>query len=220
MSINSVNRSAYKASASTQQQNTDSVKSKASLTFAALRKHALPSAKAEEGSKEDVKLSSEATLVNNASFKSSQKPFTVTDASAYKEGSDVQEMAYALAGSEDRSEVDLSDYTVLKASSADNQIHISRRTGGGLVVNVDGQEQEFTSSEAYRLIIDGGAGNDNIFADDDIRMALNIVGGKGDDTIVTSQGHDTVYDNYGANNISTKDGDDLVVANQLDYKEG
>lgn len=220
MSINSVNRSAYKASASTQQQNTDSVKSKTSLTFDALRKHALPSAKAEEGAKEGVKLSSEATLVNNVSFKSSQKPFVVTDASAYKEGSDVQEMAYALAGSSDRDDVDLSDYTVLKASDSDNQINISRRSGGGLVVTVDGQEQEFTTEEARNLIIDGGAGNDNIVADDDIRAALHIVGGKGDDTIVTGQGKDIVYDNYGANNISTKDGDDTVIANQLDYKDG
>ena len=154
MSINSVNRSAYKASASTQQQSTDSIKSKTSLTFDALRKHALPSAnKAEEGAKEGVKLSSEATLVNNIGFKSSQKPFTVTDASVYEKGSDVQEMAYALAGSSDRSDVDLSDYTVLKASDKDNQINISKRSGGGLVVTVDGQEQEFTAEEARRLTV-------------------------------------------------------------------
>ena len=221
MSINSVNRSTYKASASAQQQNTDSVKSKTSLNFDALRKHALPSAnKTEEGAKEGVKLSSEATLVNNTGFKSSQKPFTITDASVYKKGSDVQEMAYALAGSRDRDDVDLSDYTVLKASDKDNQINISKRSGGGLVVTVDGQEQEFTGEEARRLIIDGGNGNDNIVADEDLLVSLHIVGGRGDDTIVTGGGNDIVYDNYGANNISTKDGNDTVIANQLDYKDG
>ena len=220
MSINSVNGKAYKASASTQQQATSSIKSKSAAALAALQKHSLPAATDKENTKEETKLSSQASLVSNASFKSSQKPFTVTDASAYKEGSDVQELAYALAGQDKREDVDLSDYTVLKASDADNQINISKRSGGGLIVTVDGHEQEFTAQEARNLIIDGGAGNDNIVADEDVMMALHIVGGQGDDTIVTGQGNDIVYDNYGANNISTKDGDDVVIANQLDYKKG
>ena len=219
MSINSVNSGAYKASASTQQQSANSVREKVSVAFSTLKKNALPAANPAEGAKEGVSISSEAKLVNFASFKNSQKPFTVTDASAYKEGSDVQEMAYALAGGE-RDNVDLSDYTVLKASGADNQINISKRAGGGLIVNVDGQEQEFTAEEARRLIIDGGAGNDSIIADEDVKTALHIVGGQGDDTIVTGQGNDMVYDNYGANNISTKEGDDTIIANQLDYKNG
>ncbi|MGM9998591.1 MAG: M91 family zinc metallopeptidase, partial [Candidatus Bruticola sp.] len=86
-----------------------------------------------------------------------------------------------------------------------------------IIVNVDGQEQEFSADEARNLIIDGGDGDDIIYADDKVKNSLYITGGYGCDNITTAQGHDIVYDNYGANRISTKDGNDTVIANQLDY---
>ena len=110
--------------------------------------------------------------------------------------------------------------TVLRASEADNKIQISAAEDGGIIVDIDGEELSFTKSEARYLIIDGGDGNDTIEADENLRQALYVVGGKGDDRISTGAGSDFVYDNYGANNISTHAGDDIVVANQLDFQEG
>ncbi|MGM9998590.1 MAG: M91 family zinc metallopeptidase [Candidatus Bruticola sp.] len=230
MSITSVHKSIEKSASYVQKQENSSIKGDSSA-FSSLKNvgsvsssgskdTGVSSALSGSTSTENVQLSSEASKISLSAFSKKDDPFVMTDASAYPEGSDVQEMAYAMAGESDRSKVDLSDYTVLKASSADNQIQISKRDGGGLIVNVDGQEQEFTAAEARNLIIDGGYGNDNIIADDDVKSALYIVGGRGDDTITTGQGADIVYDNYGANTISTKDGNDTVIANQLDYENG
>ncbi|MGM9992623.1 MAG: M91 family zinc metallopeptidase [Candidatus Bruticola sp.] len=230
MSMISVYKNIEKSASYTQKQESSSIKSGTS-TFVSAKN--IDSASASDKStttgtsasfgctlSEDVSLSSEASKISLSAFSKKSEPFVMTDASAYPEGSDVQEMAYAMAGGDDRSKVDLSDYTVLKASAADNQIHISKSDSGGIIVNVDGQEQEFTAAEARNLIIDGGYGSDNIVADDDVKSALYIVGGRGDDSITTGQGNDIVYDNYGANTISTNDGNDTVIANQLDYKNG
>lgn len=225
MNVNSVNSGARNVSSPAQHRLIENLAKKtepsvSSSSSSGSLNHALQIIKAKDNANEGVKLSDKASLIGSIDFKSSQKPFTITDASAYKEGSDVQEMAYALAGNDNRDDVDLSDYTVLKASNADNQINISQRSDGGIIVNVDGQEQEFTAEEARRLIIDGGDGNDKIVAGEDVKTALHIVGGRGDDTIITGRGNDIVYDNYGSNYISTKDGNDVVIANQLDYKNG
>ncbi len=161
----------------------------------------------------DQTAASESTEENEA-------PFVMTDASSYEEGSDVKELAYNMVGSRERSEADLSSISVLKASDANNEIHISKGKNGGIIVNVDGKEKQFSAKEARNLIIDGSNGDDKIIADKDVEADLQIVGGLGNDTITTAKGNDTVYDNYGANNISTKEGDDTIIANQLDYIPG
>ena len=171
----------------------------------------------EEGGSVSV---SEQTTIADESDQESQAPFTMTDASSYEDGSDVKELAYKMVESRDRAEADLSEISVLKASDANNEIHISKGEDGGIIVNVDGKEKEFSAEEARNLIIDGSDGNDKIIADKDVEADLQIVGGLGNDTITTAKGNDTVYDNYGANNISTKDGSDTIIANQLDYIPG
>ncbi len=163
---------------------------------------------------------SKVNTVADESAQEGRKAFTLTDASTYEDGSDVKDLAYKMVESRDRSEADLSSISVLKASEADNEIHISKGKDGGIIVNVDGQEQQFSAQEARNLIIDGGEGNDKIIADKDVKADLQIVGGLGNDTITTAKGNDTVYDNYGANNISTKEGSDTIIANQLDYVPG
>lgn len=172
---------------------------------------------------EEVEASSASAETETSATESSEessKAFTMTDASSYEEGSDVKELAYKMVQSRDRSNADLSEISVLKASEANNEIHISKGKNGGIIVNVDGQEKKFSAEEARNLIIDGGDGNDKIIADKDVEADLQIVGGLGNDTITTAKGNDTVYDNYGANSISTKDGNDTIIANQLDYVPG
>ena len=146
--------------------------------------------------------------------------FSITDASKYAEDSDVQKMAYAMADRGDHEDVDLSEYTVLKAKGGNNTIEISRADRNGLTVSVDGQEHTFTAEEAKKLIIDGGLGNDNIIADEDVAQALHIVGGRGNDTIRGGSGNDFIFDNYGANSINAGAGDDKIIANQYDYEDG
>lgn len=163
---------------------------------------------------------SEQTTIADESDQESKAPFTMTDASSYEDGSDVKELAYKMVESRDRANADLSEISVLKASDANNEIHISKGKNGGIIVNVDGKEKKFSAEAARNLIIDGSDGNDKIIADKDVEADLQIVGGLGNDTITTAKGNDTVYDNYGANNISTKDGSDTIIANQLDYIPG
>lgn len=163
---------------------------------------------------------SEQTTIADESDQESKAPFTMTDASSYEDGSDVKELAYKMVESRDRANADLSEISVLKASDANNEIHISKGKDGGIIVNVDGKEKKFSAEAARNLIIDGSDGNDKIIADKDVEADLQIVGGLGNDTITTAKGNDTVYDNYGANNISTKDGSDTIIANQLDYIPG
>ena len=141
----------------------------------------------------------------------------IISASAYADGSDVKNLAYALAGKRDRADADLSGYSVLRAGDGANKIRISKADdSGGVVINVDGQEQKFSRYELSKLIIDGGAGNDSISVDSDVVSNLNIVGGKGNDSISSGGGKDTIYDNYGANYINGGAGDDTIIANQLD----
>lgn len=163
---------------------------------------------------------SEQTTIADESDQESKAPFTMTDAFSYEGGSDVKELAYKMVESRDRANADLSEISVLKASDANNEIHISKGKDGGIIVNVDGKEKKFSAEAARNLIIDGSDGNDKIIADKDVEADLQIVGGLGNDTITTAKGNDTVYDNYGANNISTKDGSDTIIANQLDYIPG
>lgn len=172
---------------------------------------------------EETEASSVATENETSAVESSEessKPFTMTDASSYEDGSDVKELAYKMLESRDRSNADLSSIDVLKASEANNEIHISKGKDGGIIVSVDGQEKKFSAEAARNLIIDGSGGDDKIIADKDVEADLHIVGGQGNDAITTAKGNDMVFDNYGANNISTKDGDDIIIANQLDYVPG
>ncbi len=145
--------------------------------------------------------------------------FSITDASKYSEGSDVQKMAYAIADKGDHDSVDLSEYTVLKAKGGSNSIEISKAEHDGLTVRVDGQEHTFTAEEAKKLIIDGGSGDDSIIADRDVVRSLHIVGGKGNDSIRGGGGNDLIFDNYGSNSINAGAGDDKIIANHLDYED-
>ncbi|MCR5662727.1 MAG: hypothetical protein K6G50_11470 [bacterium] len=107
----------------------------------------------------------------------------------------------------------LEDITVLAASSGNDEIHVSNWGFGGIKVTVNGEEYTYTSSEARTLIIDAGSGNDNVTVDEDVKMALNITGGAGNDNIVGGAGNDVIIDNYDSNVIDGGAGEDILVAN-------
>ena len=146
----------------------------------------------------------------------SSPAFIMTSADKYKEGADVREMAYGLGQNAIRGDFVASDYTVLKANDGDNEIKLSQDVSGRLFVDVDGSRKSFSASEARKLIIDGGGGNDRIIADDSVKINLHIVGGQGGDHIETGSGNDFIIDNYGANFIAAGGGDDRIIANQFD----
>ncbi|MGM9999632.1 MAG: hypothetical protein ACI38Q_09645, partial [Candidatus Bruticola sp.] len=104
--------------------------------------------KADACSQERLAELEEDMVAEASSSAETSSPFTLTDASAYEPGSDVAELAYKMLGERNRSEADLSEITVLKASDQNNKINISSGKDGSIIVNVDGQEQEFSADEA------------------------------------------------------------------------
>ena len=181
--------------------------------------------------KDDVSISSRANHLSFEAPKAASKSEVSSEvspekagaskltASDYEEGSDVREMAYTMAAEGKREDVDLDDYTVLRATEGNDTINISKN-GSGLKVTIGEEEYEFTAEEAKNLIIDGSKGDDSIVADTDVYSSLHIVGGEGKDNITGGSGNDFIYDNYGSNNIKGGDGNDTIIANQRDYKEG
>ncbi|MCR5662200.1 MAG: hypothetical protein K6G50_08740 [bacterium] len=147
-----------------------------------------------------------------------------TTAADGKVSDDVKEIAGRLMESDDvknphmedsngNTIMTLDDITVLAASGGNDEIHVSKGTNGGIVVSVNGEEYSYTRSEAEKLIIDGGKGNDNITVDEDVTLDVNITGGKGNDRITGGSGNDIIIDNYDSNVIDGGSGDDLLMAN-------
>ncbi len=114
--------------------------------------------------------------------------------------------------------MDLEDITVLAASGGNDEIHISNGADGGIIVSVNGEEYSYTRREARTLIIDAGAGNDNVTVDDDVALDLHITGGAGNDKLQGGSGEDIIVDNYDSNVIDGGDGNDTLVANGYSSK--
>ncbi len=138
--------------------------------------------------------------------------------------SDVKEIAGRIMESDDvenphledskgNTTMSLEDITVLAASGGNDDIHVSNGADGGIVVSVNGEEYAYTKKEAATLIIDAGAGNDNITVDEDVAMELHITGGKGNDNLQGGSGNDIIVDNLDSNIISGGAGDDTLIAN-------
>lgn len=111
---------------------------------------------------------------------------------------------------------DPSEVKILTATKGDDEINISRGENGGLVVDINGQKNTFTSEEAKKLVIDGFEGNDRIIVQEDVRVPLFITGGSGNDYIQGGSGDDTIIDNYGQNEIYGGRGSDTIIAGGLD----
>ena len=111
---------------------------------------------------------------------------------------------------------DPSEVTILTATKGDDEINVSRGENGGIVVDINGEKNSFTSEEAKKLVIDGFEGNDKIIVQEDVRVPLFITGGSGNDYIQGGSGNDTIIDNYGQNEIYGGHGNDTIIAGGLD----
>lgn len=110
----------------------------------------------------------------------------------------------------------ISEVTVLKGGDGDDTVKISRGENGGLKVDINGETRNLTASQAEKLVIDGGKGNDTITADKDLFKPLYITGGEGNDIIVGGAGDDVVIDSFGANRIEGGRGSDALISSGLD----
>ena len=106
--------------------------------------------------------------------------------------------------------IETSDVQVLSGTGRGDTINVTSNDDGNIVVSVNGTEHTYTPDEAKKLIIDGGAGDDNITVDESVTANLNIVGGKGDDTIYGGSGNDYIVDDYGHNEIHGGAGNDTI----------
>lgn len=112
---------------------------------------------------------------------------------------------------------DINQVKVASGTEGDDTIAVHRGENGGLIVNINGEDTTYSHSDAEKLVIDGGAGNDRIVVDNDVFQAMYITGGAGNDYIVGGRGNDVIVDNYGSNYINGGRGDDTIIANGLDY---
>ncbi|MDO5296580.1 MAG: M91 family zinc metallopeptidase [bacterium] len=159
---------------------------------------------------------------------SSDSPYQVGGAGVQTDGDmSLADMKAALA---DARGVSVNDILVLGGSNQNDNINVTAGTNGGLSVDVNGQKYELTADQAQRLIIYGGAGNDQITVDAAVINDLVIMGGAGDDTIQGGSGNDTIVggqgndvlkggkgmdritDDAGFNKIYGEDGDDVLIA--------
>lgn len=105
---------------------------------------------------------------------------------------------------------------VARGTGGNDNVSVSQRDDGKLVVNINGQEKEYTEQQAERLIIDLGKGDNNLSADDSVTYGLNIRAGSGNNNIAAGKGDDTIQVGNGNNNISAGEGGDSVTAGRGD----
>ncbi|MDO5297393.1 MAG: hypothetical protein Q4F00_12345 [bacterium] len=112
--------------------------------------------------------------------------------------------------------VDVDKIIVLSAGDGNDDIQISNGPDGGLCVWVGNELHEFTAEEAQYLLIDGGKGNDTIYADYDVTQDLHIFGGAGNDTIHGGSGNDFIGGGDGNDKIYGWDGNDTILGGKGD----
>lgn len=119
-------------------------------------------------------------------------------------------------------------HTVITGTSDADNIQVSPREGGGLIVQNGRDRIELTNAQSRDLEIRAGAGDDRVYVDPSVTYDLNIQGGAGDDTLTGGGGNDRIdggagndavrgaggNDNItggdGADTLSGGDGDDYV----------
>ncbi|HEY7160992.1 MAG TPA: hypothetical protein VH815_07010, partial [Acidobacteriota bacterium] len=84
---------------------------------------------------------------------------------------------------------------VIKGSSGDDKISVTPNRLGGVDVRMTDPSgrssvRHLNPDEASRLVIKGGAGNDNIYVDPRVKQGITIDGGKGNDRITGGSGND------------------------------
>ncbi|MCR5661562.1 MAG: hypothetical protein K6G50_05485 [bacterium] len=101
---------------------------------------------------------------------------------------------------------------ICSGTAGSDEIIVRNGENGALTVFVNNEAHTYTETEARRLIIDGGDGDDVIKVDRGVKQNLFITGGLGNDTIAGGAGNDTIIDNFGANLIDGGAGNDIIIA--------
>ena len=135
------------------------------------------------------------------------------DAAVYLEKSDMYAMRVQLAAEQG---VDPDQIVVLSGTDKNDNIEIYNGDDGGLCIVIGDQVLNYTKEQAQLLIIDGGAGNDTIWADYDVTQDLHIYGGAGDDKIYGGQGNDLIGGGAGKDKLFGYDGSDTMLGGSGD----
>lgn len=103
---------------------------------------------------------------------------------------------------------------VLSGTDGDDNISIGRGENGGLCVTIGDKVYNYTAEEAKYLIIDGGAGNDYIWAEEEgdgwLKQDLHIFGGAGNDDIGGGDGSNLIYGGDGDDELYGGMGNDQI----------
>src|SRR5215471_10286383 len=100
---------------------------------------------------------------------------------------------------------------VVNGTSGNDQITVKPNRCGGVDVVVKDQQghtrsYSFDADQAKRLVIKGGAGNDNIVVDPRVKQGITIDGGAGNDHIQGGSGNDRIYGGSGNDYIDAGKG--------------
>ena len=113
---------------------------------------------------------------------------------------------------------------VLSGTNGQDDIRISNGDNGGLCVTIGDKVYNYTKEEAKYLIIDGGAGDDYIGADNGVSQGLHIFGGAGNDLLDGGDGDDYIDGGAGDDGLYGYKGNDVIVGgsgnNTIEGNEG
>ncbi len=102
------------------------------------------------------------------------------------------------------------DMVVINTGAGDDNVQVSQRNNGMLDVTINGKPFEITLGPGQQLGVRTGDGNDIVQAAENVRVAMDVQGGNGNDTITTGQGRDRVDGGAGNDIIQTRGGRDDV----------
>jgi Ca2+-binding RTX toxin-like protein len=107
-----------------------------------------------------------------------------------------------------------SDQLVFTTNGTGNdQVQVSQRTDGTVVVSVNGEEYDVALAERQELTLRVGAGDDLVEVAPNVRVNIVVDGGDGDDSITTGAGDDRIDGGAGNDTVSTAGGRDDIFGN-------
>ncbi len=106
-----------------------------------------------------------------------------------------------------------SDQLVLTTGNGSDTVGVTQRDDGTLDVDVNGEQYEVRLAEGQELTIRSGDGNDTINVASNVKVNIVVDGGAGDDNITTGAGDDRIDGGLGNDTISTGAGRDDLFGN-------
>jgi hypothetical protein len=100
--------------------------------------------------------------------------------------------------------------------TGDDQVQVSQRDDGTVVVDVNGEQYDVSLAERQELTLRVGAGDDVVEVAPNVRVNIVVDGGAGDDSITTGAGDDRVDGGTGNDIIRGGDGRDDLFGNSGD----